>query len=139
MDWMAEPMASFGPRSETDADGRTTGRVVFSHGEGAAPRLVMCVSELVGDAYFDLLSEADYARGERTGAVPVIRGGVRGHEDLDGLALEDLPAILETLAVLEGEAGARSADEAARLEESRKTRRNARARERRKRKGLGEW
>jgi hypothetical protein len=50
-----------------------------------------------------------------------------------------MPAILDTLAVLEEEARALAAQEAAELEEKRKARRRELDRERRKRKGWGEW
>jgi len=139
MDWMNTPLEDFAPRAETGADGKTTGEVVSPHGGGEAQRLVSNFAALVRAAYEGLLSEPDGERYERAGEVPVVRNGRKVYEGLGALALRDLPAVLDALAVLDGEASKRSAEEGARLEERRKERRRELERERRQRKALGEW
>ena len=89
---------------------------------------MMRIYRLVEDSYEGLLSDEDRERCETTGEFPVIRDGHKGYEPFDSLTLADLPTILDTLAAME-------AEEAARL----KRLRNARARERRRLKKLGEW
>jgi hypothetical protein len=63
------------------------------------------VARLVRGAYARRLSgQPDGERYERAGEVPVIRDGRRVYEDLDVLALRDMPAILDALKILEEEA-----------------------------------
>jgi hypothetical protein len=104
----------------------------FPLGKGVAQDLVVGLSSNLQDAYVKLLSEEDYTRTETSGEVPIIRAGQRTYESLDGLTLRDLPTILDTLVVLEGEQKEYIAAE-------RKARGMSRDRERRKRKKLGEW
>jgi hypothetical protein len=81
------------------------------HGEGAASTIVSTIISLldrhIRDAYYALISEEDRERFEREGEVLVIRGGHKGYEPVDGLILDDLPAILDTLMLLEEEANQR--------------------------------
>lgn len=139
MDWVGIPLEEFGMQHEMGDDGKTTGRLVFPHGDGKAQRLLSGIAWMVEDAYEDLLSEEDGERYERAGQAPVVRNGRRVYEPIFALTLRDLPAVLDTLLVLEEEEKARSVAEAARLEERRRARRRELDRERRKRKKLGEW
>jgi hypothetical protein len=137
--WSGAPLESFGPQMEFGENGLSTGRTIFPHGEGAAQSLMEQIAYRVQDSYEHLLSEEDGERYEQFGKVPIIRNGRRVYESIDALTLQDMPAILDTLAVLEEEARTRDAQEAAQLEERRKARRRELERERRKRKKLGEW
>jgi hypothetical protein len=138
-DWTRVPLEEFGLQHEVGEDGRTTGRMVFPHGDGEAQSLLSRLAGLGSGAYEDLLSGEDGEFYERKGKVPVLRDGRREYEDIDALTLQDLPAVLDTLVVLEEESKARSAEEAVRLEEKRRARRRELDRERRKLKKLGEW
>ena len=132
IDWTNTPLEDFHYVDEEREDGKGLRTVVHPHGEGVAQRLVMSISNYVLHAYEGLLSLEDGERFESAGEVPVIRDGRKGYELLDSLTLADLPAVLDTLAAME-------AEEAARLDAERKSRRNALDRERRKLKKLGEW
>jgi hypothetical protein len=138
-DWTGVPLEEFGRHHEVGEDGRTTGRMVFRHGDSEAQSLLSSLARLVSDADEALLSEKDGEFYEREGKAPVLRDGRREYEDIDALTLQDLPAVLDTLVVLEEESEARSAEEASRLEEKRRARRRELDGERRKRKKLGEW
>jgi hypothetical protein len=137
--WTGVPLEEFGLQHEVGEDGRTTGRMVFRHGDGEAQRCLARLAGLVREAYEALLSEEEGELYEREGKVPVLRAGRRSYETIDTITLGDLPAVLDTLQVLEEESKARSAEEAARLADKRKARRRRLDRERRKRKKLGEW
>jgi hypothetical protein len=137
--WTEVPLEKFGLQHEVGEDGRTTGRMVFRYGDGEAQRVLSRLAYLVSEAYDALLSEEEGELYEREGKVPVLRAGRRSYETIDTITLGDLPAVLDTLQVLEEESKARSAEEAARLEDKRKARRRRLDRERRKRKKLGEW
>ncbi len=130
IDWTNTPLEDFLAVDERQQDGTFTQRL-YPFGEGEAQRLMVGLFRDMQNAYEKLLP-ADDTRYEATGRVPVIRDGERGYEPLSTLTLRDLPVVLDTLMVLEEEAGARSAEE-------RKTRRRELERERRKRKKLGEW
>jgi hypothetical protein len=54
-------------------------------------------------AYDTFRTPDDEERYVNAGEVPVIREGQRGYEALETLTLRDLPAILDTLMVLEEE------------------------------------
>jgi hypothetical protein len=54
-------------------------------------------------AYDTVRAPDDEERYVDAGEVPVIRDGQRGYEALETLTLRDLPAILDTLMVLEEE------------------------------------
>ena len=140
-DWAGIPLEEFGPQHEVGKDGKTTGRMVLPHGDGEAQSLLSSLAALVSDAYEVLLSEEEGVFYEREGKVPVLRGEkrCREYEDIDALTLQDLPAVLNTLVVLEEESRIRSAEEAVCLEERRRARRRQLDRERRQRKKLGEW
>ena len=131
IDWTNIPLEDFSVGHEEQEDG-TVRLIVHPHGDGVAQGIMMSIYYRVVDAYEGLLSLEDGERFEAAGEVPVIRGGRKGYESLDSLTLADLPAILGTLDAMDEE-------EAARLDAERKRRRNALARERRKRKKIGAW
>jgi hypothetical protein len=108
-------------------------------GDGEAQRLVMGLSASVEDAYSRLLPEEEWERFETEGEVPLIREGRRTHKALARLTLRDLPAVLDSLVVLEEDHRRREREEIERKAAERKTRERVRARERRKLKKLGEW
>src|SRR5215216_2606281 len=131
IDWTNIPLEEFVLVDEEQEDG-TVRLIVHPHGDGVAQRIMKSIHYRVQDAYEDLLSLEDGERYETAGEVPVIRDGHKGYEPFDSLTLADLPAVLDTLAAME-------AEEAARRDAERKRRRNALARERRKRKKIGAW
>ena len=131
IDWTNIPLAEFVLVYEEQEDG-TVRTITYPHGEGVAQRLVMSISNDVLHAYEDLLSPEDGERYQTAGEVPVIRDGRKGYEHIDSLTLADLPAVLATLAAMDEEAARHDA-------ERKRLRRNALARERRKRKKLGEF
>jgi len=92
------------------------------------------------DIYFDVfLYEEDAARLEKRGEVPIIRDGQTTYRESDTLTLRDLPAVLDTLVVLDEERKLERAATAERKRAERKERDRIRARERRQLKKLGEW
>ncbi len=93
----------------------------------------------VDDAYARFVGLEECERFETKGEVPVIRDGRRGYEALDSLTLKDLPAILDTLVVLEAEHEQGKREESERKAAERRERERVRAKERRKLKKLGEW
>jgi len=116
MDWTGIPLEEFGQQHEFGEDGYSTGRMIFAHGEGIAQSVLARLAYEVGDTYADLLTEEDIELYEREGKAPIFRDGRRVYEPIFALTLADLPAVLDTLVVLEEEAKARSAEEAAHLE-----------------------
>ena len=138
MDWTKIPLVDFF-EAFANREERPGLLTAYPHGDGVPQRLMVRIQVDVEDAYENLLSYEDGERFRTTDEVPVIRDGRRGYEPFDSLTLADLPAILDTLAVMDEEAKAMGAEEAARLDAERKRRRNARTRERRKLKKLGEW
>jgi hypothetical protein len=107
------------------------------------PKIVLGVG---GVAYEQLLLEEDVdtfsedvGRFESTGEVPIIRDDQRSYERLDKRTLRDLPAILDTFKVLDEEKKQWEREESERKAAQAKRRENALARERRKRKKLGEY
>jgi hypothetical protein len=139
IDWMNTPLEEFNVQHEMDEDGKTTGRMVFPHGEGEAQGLMGGLIDDVGGTYAGLLSEEDFGRFEETGEVPVMRQGARHYESIAALTLRDLPAVLDALTALEDERGQEAAEERERKATERKERERVRAKERRKLKKLGEW
>ena len=114
----------------------------FPFGGGDAQKIVMRLAydiERAYDQWAEWAAPEEYERFETRGEVPVIRGGQRGYEPLETLALKDLPAILDTLVVLEEERRREAAEEKVRRLAERKARERVRAKERRKLKKLGEW
>jgi hypothetical protein len=95
--------------------------------------------EIVVPSLCSVTHPEEYEGFEKRGEVPLIRNGRRTHETLDRLTLRDLPAILDTLVVLEEEHQRREHEEAERKTAERKKRESLRAKERRKLKKLGEW
>lgn len=102
--WMDAPLNEFSPTSERGEDGLYTGRMFYPHGEGPAQSLMDRLSDLVEQAYSDNLPEEEEGeRFEVKGEVPIIRDGRRAYASLYGLAIKDLPAILDALVALEKE------------------------------------
>jgi hypothetical protein len=97
------------------------------------------LADQVGELYDGLLSEEGNSRWESTGEVPIIRDGQTTYRDLDTLTLRDLPAVLDTLVVLEVKVEERWREEEERRAAERKERNRIRAKERRRLKKLGEW
>jgi hypothetical protein len=139
IDWLDTALEAFGPQAEFGEDGKTTGRMVFPHGDGAAQRVMLRLQYDVEWAYSELIGPEDVERFESAGEVPVIRASRRGYERLKNLTLKDLPAVLDTLVVLEEERGREEAEERERKTTERKERERVRAKERRMLKKLGEW
>src|SRR3712207_3374847 len=108
-------------------------------GEGEAQRLMGGLADQVGGLYDGLLSEDGNSRWETTGEVPIIRDGQTTYRNVDALTLRDLPAVLDTLVVLEAEAEERWREEEERKAAERKERNRIRAKERRRLRKLGEW
>ena len=92
----------------------------------------------VEQAYSRLVPEDDWEQFETEGEVPLIREGRRTYKALARLTLRDLPAILDSLVVLEEDHRRRESEEAERKAAERRRRERIRAKERRKLKKLGE-
>ena len=103
IDWMDSPLREFGGVFEYDEDGKTTGRTLTPHGEGSANDVLFRLYVEVDTLYGELIAPEDDDRLEQAGEVPIIREGVRHYEPIDALTLRDLPAVLDTFVVLEGE------------------------------------
>ncbi len=137
-------------RGEKQEDGNYK-RVFYPHGDGFAPRIMVTLQWAIEEAYESLIPYETDEYGklvegypdalcwERSGEVPVIRDGHRRYERFDSLTLSDLPALLDTLVVLEEEKNQRDREEAESKAAAQKERRRILANERRKRKKLGEW
>jgi hypothetical protein len=139
IDWTDTPLDEFYPQPEFGEDRRTTGQMVFLHGDGKAHAVLRSLGSEVDRTYEELIATEDLDRLEKTGEVPVIRNGQRGYEPLDELTLRDLPAVLDTFVVLEEEREKEKLKEDERKRAERKERERVRAKERRKLKKLGEW
>ena len=135
INWLDIPLKEFGTKIGED------GRMLEDpHGEGEAQRFMWRLSNRLADTYFDVfLYEEDAARLEKRGEVPIIRDGQTTYRDFRDLALKDLPAVLDTLVVLDKEAELERIAYAERKAAERKERNRIRAKERRKLKKLGEW
>jgi hypothetical protein len=92
IDWMDTPLKEFYPRHEIGEDGRTTGQIVFPHGDGTAHAVLRSLQSKVERTYEELIALGDYDWLEKTGEVPVIRDTQRGYKLLDELTLRDLPS-----------------------------------------------
>jgi|SRR5215208_3604038 len=136
---MDTPLAEFNLRSEFGEDGRTTGQMVFPHGDGKAHEVLRSLQSDVERTYEELITPGNADRLEKTGEVPVIRDTQRGYELLDELTLRDLPAMLDTFVVLEEELENEKLEEHERKRAEREERERIRAKERYKLKKLGEW
>ena len=139
MDWWDTQLEEFHLQHEIGEDGKTTGRMVYPHGDGRAQEVMRGLQADVERVYEELLASEDFDRFEGSGEVPVIREGAKRYEPISGLSLRDLPAILDTLAVLEEERNREEAEERERKATERRRRKRIRAREIRKLKKLGEW
>jgi hypothetical protein len=100
IDWMDTPLEEFYSQPEFGEDARTTGQMVFPHGDGTAHAVLRSLQSAVESTYGELIATRDFDRLEKTGEVPVIRNGQRGYELFDALTLRDLPAVLDTFMVL---------------------------------------
>ena len=150
IDWTSTPLEEFSYRSEKQEDG-TYKLVTYPHGDGSAQGIMVSLVTAIEEAYERLISYdtdeygnlvegyPDALRYQCTGEVPVIRDGHRRYESFDSLTLSDVPALLDTLVVLEEEKNQRDREEAERKAAAQKERRRIRAKERRKLKKLGEW
>ncbi len=138
IDWMGTPLGDFLSRSQVRADG-TAFIEILPLGDGEAQRLVGGLAAYVEDAYARVLPEEEWESFETRGEVPLIRDGQRNREALNRFTLRDLPAILDTIVVLEEDHQRRVREEAERKAAERKRRERVRAKERRKLKKLGEW
>ena len=136
---MDTPLMEFYPQDEKGEDGRTTGRMVFPHGDGKAQEVMRGLQADIERAYEELLASEDSDRLGECGEVPVIREGAKRYEPIDEFTLRDLPAILDTIAVLEEERSREEAEERERTATERKRRERIRRKERGKLKKLGEW
>jgi hypothetical protein len=139
MDWWDTPLKEFYPLHEIGEDGKTTGRIVFLHGDGKAQEVMRGLQDYLERAYEELFALEDFDRFESSGEVPVIRDGAKRYEPISEFTLRDLPAILDTFAVLEEERSHEEVEERERKAAERKRRERVRAKERRKLKKLGEW
>jgi hypothetical protein len=126
IDWMDNPLENFSSAIRTQADG-TTFHELYLFGDGEAQRLVVGLFAKVEDAYSRLLSEEDLERVETEGEVPLIREGQRTQKALVRFTLRDLPAILDTLVVLEEDHRRREREEAEHKAAERKARESQRA------------
>ncbi len=138
IDWLDTPLNEFSSRLEKQEDGTNVHRL-HPHGEGEAQSVMVRLLSRVEDAYGKFLGPEEGKRFETKGDVPVIRNGYRGYEPFDNLRLRDLPAILDTLVVLEAEYEQGKREESERKAAERRARERVRAKERRKLKKLGEW
>ena len=150
IDWPSTPLEEFFARDEKQEDG-TYKYVFHPYGGGFAPGIMVSLRHAIEKAYessipydtdeYGNLVEGypDASRWEHTGEVPIIRDGHRHYESFDSLTLSDLPALLDTLIVLEEEKNQRDREEAERKATARKERARIKAKERRKLKKLGEW
>jgi hypothetical protein len=137
IDWLDIPLDEF--RGKFGKDGRT---FEYRHGEDEAQSLMGSLADRVWDIYCDLLgvlSEEGESHYQTTGEVPIFRDGQTRYSDVDTLTLRDLPAVLDTLVVLEVKAEERLREEEERIAAERKERDRIRAKERRRLKKLGEW
>jgi hypothetical protein len=106
VDWMDTPLHHFLSGTLSAIAAREYGTTVpplYPLGDGAAPRIMASLLAEVDVAYDTLRAPDDEERYVISGEVPVIRDGQRGYEALATLTLRDLPAILDTLMVLEEE------------------------------------
>lgn len=124
IDWIDNLLKNFASAIRTQADA-TTFQELYPFGDGEAQRLMVGLSDNVEEAYSRLLSEEEWERAETEGEVPLIREGRRTHKALDRLTLRDLPAILDTLVVLEEAHQRREREEAERKAAERKARESA--------------
>lgn len=139
IDWRDTPLQEFWSKTETHEDG-TCSLHMYPHGDEEGPNFMAKVAATMEHFYERLLAdEEEINRCESKGEVPLIRNGQRTHEPLDKLTLRDLSAIAETFTVLGQEKKARKQEEAERKAAEARRRKNALARERRKRKKLGEY
>lgn len=105
--WLDVPFKDFDGTPEYREDGSWTRRMVYPFGEGAVERIVSRMWDELGQTYFDLVGGDDSVEGSDAeryasrGEMLVVRGGRASYENADTLTLRDLPAILDTLAMLE--------------------------------------
>jgi len=139
MDWWDTPLEEFHVQHEIGKYGKTTGRIVFPHGDRKAREVMRGLQADMERAYVELLASEDVDRLEDSGEVSIMREGAKQYKPISALTLRDLPAILETIAMLEEERSHEDAEERERKATERRRRERIRAKERRKLKKLGEW
>jgi hypothetical protein len=106
IDWMDTPLHEFLSGTLSAIAAREYGATVhplYPLGDGAAQRLMATLLAEVDVAYDTLRGPDDEERYVNTGEVPIMRDGKKGYEALETLTLRDLPAVLDTLMVLEAE------------------------------------
>jgi len=168
INWSNTPLDAYRGRLQEDAESECWVYVQHPLGEGEAQSVVQSLAKSIAQAYTELLpveydeetkeyrddvpylreitSDKTFDEGKDTDSipfdgdveVPIIRDGSRVYERLDSFTLDDLPTILNTLAVLQVEQRQREQVKAERKAEERKRVNRVRARERRKLKALGE-
>jgi hypothetical protein len=149
LDWTGTPLHEFAFRT-IFVENRSVRTEHYPHGDGEAQRIMYHLWYSIDDAYTKFLpyetdkygmtiSGDDFMHWERTGEVPIIREGRREKIELESITLADVPAIFDTLKVLEQEHNEREREERERKKAERRTRERVRAKERRKLKKLGEW
>ena len=106
VDWMDTPLHDFLSGTLSAIAAREYGTTVpplYPLGDGVAQRLMANLLPEVDVAYDTVRAPDDEERYVIAGEVPVIRDGQRSYEALESLTLRGLPAILDTLMVLEEE------------------------------------
>ena len=145
IDWLNTPLEKFGFKEFGGSmEQREDGTIVFNapSDETVSAGIMRSIARELDRAYERLLpfdTDEEVDRYQRTAEVPVIRNGYRGYESLDTITLSNLPAILDTLLVLEEEHKQRLREEKERKEGERKERARVLAKERRRRKKIGAW
>ena len=109
IDWANTPLEDFSGVYEYKPDGSIASYQRRPFGKGKAQRIMIKVQRHIEDAYEELMGEEDFERLEQHGEVPLIRDGTEGYVKLRALTLRDLPAVLDTLVVLEARRDERDA------------------------------
>jgi hypothetical protein len=138
IDWLGTLLADFWSRHEIHEDGTYTSHS-YPLGEGEAQFRMGSLWDDIVRSYGNVLDEEGMSRLETKGEVPIIRDGQTTYRYFRDLALKDLPAVLDTLVVLDKEAELEGIAYAERKAAERKERKRILAKERRRLKKLGEW
>ncbi len=138
VDWLGIPLSEFGSKTVRQDDG-TFKSVMYPYGDGQAQYFMWSMGDDIERRYEAILPQEGIDRWEETGEVPVLRDGEWGYEKSDAFTLRDVPVVMDTVVELEKEQERQGREEAERRAEERKERRRVLARERYKRKKLGEW
>ncbi len=138
IDWQGIPLDQFLSKTVRREDG-TLESVMLPHGDSVAQSVMTGLEWRIGNAYEAVLTEEAMGRWEREGEVPVLRDGEWRHEDYQSFTLRDVPVVLDSLVELQKEHDRREREEAERHAARSKERKRVLAKERYKRKKLGEW